>query len=292
MQSDTRLSQVAYNSSFQPDTSTPGGRFLMSAVYQNIQVLQGGTESAPLILPLLTPTVELVRALSKVEIVFKKKILGSTISTSNQIVSVGLSNVAGVTDVPPANVYYTAAVSSSPVLTPSSGLGGLDYTRDSIGAVVFYVPEFLNASGKATNCTQLNINNRAFPILTDGARVGLVAQRRNVAVSDSSIIRNYYYQITAYISAGATPSIFLETQVQPWTKSKYNYMFQDQNSLNLPPVTPTTPGVVVPVPCAGGEYIEIQYANESLPNGLMGAFGDVLSYYDSIQLSRHCFYTC
>ncbi len=282
MQQDARFKQLAYNPDFYPDLTTSGGRFLMSAIYNNIRISQGGTEDEPLPLPLPTGTVEMVRALSKVEIVFKKKTPGASITGSNQIASVGLLNVAGVTDIPPADAYYTASapVSSSPVLTPASGLGELNYGRDSIGAGVFYVPEFLNSPGNAARYTQLVINNRTFPVLTDKGRLGLLAQRRDVALSDSSIIRNYHYQIVANISQQG--GIFLQTDVVPWRTSKYSYMFQDENTgIDLPPVEATTPGVIVPVPCEGGQRVEIRYSDEKLGSGLMGAFGDQISYYDS-----------
>ncbi len=284
MHQDVRFRHLVYNPAFHPDLTTPGGRFAMSAIYENIRVLQGGTEDDPLPLALPTGKVELIRTLSKVEIVFAKKTPGSAISAANRIASVGIANVAQFTDIPTMNEYYTTEpVLSSPVLTPTSGLEGFNYSQDTIGKVTFYIPEYLNAPGSAAaRFTQLDINNRQFPILTDGARVGLVAQRRNVAVSDSSIIRNYHYRIIVNISAGATPSIYIETQVVPWKRSKYSYMFQDEDtSIDLPPVEPTNPGIIIPVPCQGGQKVEIRYNNEALGSGLMGAFGDLISYYDS-----------
>ena len=68
-----------YNAGFQPDGSTPEGRFLMSAIYENITVVRGGTEQAPISLPLPTSKVELIRAMAKVEVIFRKKVPGSTL---------------------------------------------------------------------------------------------------------------------------------------------------------------------------------------------------------------------
>jgi hypothetical protein len=279
LRQDARFRQLAYNPAFQPDLNTSAGRFLMSAIYENVQVEGGGTEDNPLPLQLSTEKVELIRALSKVEIVFRKKTPGINIINTRQIASVGLLNVAGVTDIPPADDYYGASnpVAQSPVLTPASGLEELDYGQDEIGSVVFYVPELLNSPENPARYTQLNINNRTFPIVTDKGRIGLLAQRRDVALSDSSVIRNYHYQIVANIDAQG--DVFLQTEVVPWRKSRYSYMFQDEDqSIVIPPVEPTNPGVVIPTLCgAGGRRIEVRYNNETLNNGLSGAFGDVIN---------------
>lgn len=73
---DVRFAEMAYNPGFHPDGSTPEGRFLMSAIYENIPVAQGGTEQAPASLPLPTNKVELIRAMAKVEVIFRKKVPG------------------------------------------------------------------------------------------------------------------------------------------------------------------------------------------------------------------------
>ena len=67
---------MIYNAGFQPDGSTPEGRFLMSAIYENITVVKGGTEQAPISLPLPTSKVELIRAMAKVEVIFPQESAG------------------------------------------------------------------------------------------------------------------------------------------------------------------------------------------------------------------------
>ncbi|GHV40762.1 hypothetical protein FACS1894179_07820 [Bacteroidia bacterium] len=272
LQSDPRFSQLTYNPGFKPDNSSAPGRFLMSAYYKGISVLQGGTEASPEPLALPTPKVELVRSLARVDVVFYKKEPGSDLPATSTVSSVQLQNVALAFSVPAADTYYSGQAASS----PAADLSGLDYTRDSIGAVgPFYIPELLNKSGNA-GFTGLHINNRAFPILTDKAKAGLTAQRRTVpSLSDSCVIRNYRYRINAYISTGG--SITLKTCVEPWKKDDYVYIFQDGQSISIPPVVPTGPGVIVPTSCG---KIEIRSTNELLQQGLMGAYGDQVNWWD------------
>ncbi|MBD8349945.1 hypothetical protein [Dysgonomonas sp. HGC4] len=271
-QSDSRFNGLLYNPGFKPDTSTNAGRMLMSAVYKAIRVLQGGTEASPEPLVLPTPKVELVRSLARVEIVFYKKNPGSILPAADIVSSVQLQNVAASYSVPPSNSYYSGQAVSSLF----GDLAGLDYTRDSIGSVgPFYIPESLNKSGNSS-FTGLHINNRVFPILTDKAKTGLTAQRRTISsLSDSCIIRNYHYRINAYISPDG--SITLKTCVEPWKKDDYVYIFQDGQSLAIPPVIPTDSSVIVPTSCG---KIEIHSTNEQFQQGLMGAFGDQVNWWD------------
>jgi hypothetical protein len=269
---DPRFSGLSYIPGFKPDTSTEQGRMLMSAVYKAVSVLQGGTEASPEPLVLPTPQVELVRSLARVDIVFYKKDPGSVLPAGSAVSSVQLQQVAASFSVPPLDAYY----SGQTVASLSGDLAGLDYTRDSIGEVgPFYIPELLNKSGDA-GFTELHINNRVFPVLTDKAKIGLTAQRRTVpALSDSSVIRNYRYRINAYISPDG--GITLKTCVEPWKKDDYGYIFQDGQGIAIPPVVPTDSSVIIPTSCG---KIEIRSANEFLQQGLMGAYGDQVNWWD------------
>lgn len=271
LQSNAAFSGLAYAPDFHPDTTTGLGRFIMSACYKGIVVNQGGSEQNPEPLVLPTTKVELIRSLAKVEVVFRKKTPGITIPAGSYVSSVQLQDVAKSYSVPPRDSYYTGSFAVSNTIVPS----GFDYSNDSIGAVVFYLPEFLNkASG--TNFTKLSINNRTFPILTDHAKTGLAAQRRSVpALSDSSVIRNYHYIINAYMDIQG--GVYLKTRVEPWIKSSYVYMFEGDHSIAIPPVVPTGPGVIIPTPCG---KVEIRSTNEFLQQGLMGAYGDAVNWWD------------
>lgn len=275
---DTRFTSLQYNPDFIPDGTTGQGRFIMSAIYNNISVASGGTEDnpAPLIIP--TGKVELIRALAKIEVIFRKRTAGTTIP-SNLITSVQIMNSASDLSVPPYDNYYSGQKESS----NQASLAGLDFSRDSIGAVTFYVPEFLAPQG-STDVTELHINNEAFPIKTDGNRTGIALQRRTVpAISDSSVVRNYHYIVNAYIHGGGGGGgiVQLEAYILPWNKDEYKYVFQGDQQIVIPPVIPTDSGVIIiPVLCDGVSKIEILSTEEVLPNGLQGAYGDVVNYWD------------
>lgn len=275
-QSDTRYKQLQYNSKFAPDETSQTGRFLMSAIYNNIGVTTGGTidNPAPLILP--TNKVELIRSLAKVEVVFRKKVSGSTVP-SGTITSVQLANVASSLSVPPTDNYYTGQKGVSELAT----LSGFDYNRDSIGSATFYIPEFL-VEESGTAFTELHINNKSFPIESDGDKIGITLQRRDVpTISNNSVIRNYHYIINAYIDGAG--GIQLKIYIEPWKKDEFQYVFQGDKTIVVPPVTPTDSSVIIiPILCDGESKIEIRNHEEVLPQGLQGAYGDVINYWDPV----------
>ncbi len=273
---DTRFRLLAYNPAFIPDGTTKTGRFLMSAVYNNINVSGGGTEENPDPLILPTDKVELIRSLAKVEVVFRKKVSGGSVP-ANSITSVQLSSVASDLSVPPADNYYAGQVTSSGY----ADISGLDFARDSIGSTVFYIPELLVQDGGSA-FTELNVNGKSYPIESDGSKIGLALQRRNISsLSDNSVIRNYHYIINAYIDSQG--GIQIKVYIKPWNKDEYQYVFQGDKTIVVPPVIPTDSSVIIiPVLCEGESKIEILSTEEYLPKGLQGAYGDVVNYWDPV----------
>jgi hypothetical protein len=271
LQTDARFRQIQYNPDFMPDGSTGAGRFLMSARYDAIEVVEGGTKQNPNPVVLPAGRVELIRSLAKIEIVFRKKVSGGSVP-NNSITSIQLEKVAKEYSVPAIDAYYTGQTDVSQEIVPS----GFDYTNDSIGSVVFYVPEFLNQTGSA-DFTELHINDKSFPIASDDQKIGLTYQRRTIpSLSNYSVIRNYHYIIDAYINSAG--GIQLKICVNPWNKDSYKYMFQDPNhEIVTPPVVPTDTSVIVPTDCG---KIEILSHNESLQQGLQGAYGDQINWWD------------
>ncbi|MDR0939632.1 MAG: hypothetical protein LBN29_09870 [Mediterranea sp.] len=272
---DSRFTLIPAQPDFRPDGTTANGRFLMSARYKGIRVEAGGTETNPLPLALPTGRVELIRARSKVEVVFRKREAGSAV-TAGFVESVQLGHVARYLSVPPLDNYYTSDNADTEPVVPTD----FDYTADSIGAITWYIPEQLNdAAASAT--TELRVNGQAFPITTGGDWEELRAQRRDTPTpAPRSVVRNYHYVVNAYI----TPSggLELDVCVEPWLTEEYKYMFQDEgNTIVIPPVTPTDSSLIVPTDCG---KVEILSRNEDLPQGLMGAYGDQINWWDpSIQ---------
>lgn len=271
-QTDPRFRRLQYNPGFIPNAVLSTGRFLMSACYKNIEVLQGGTMENPKLLQLPTQTqqVELIRSLAKVEVIFRKKVSGSNIP-ANTITSVQLTKVANNYSVPPIDHYYTGQTTSSNKIVPA----GFNYNDDSIGSTVFYIPEFLTQSGSA-DFTELRINSLTFPITTQDMS-GLGDQLRNIAnLSNNTVIRNFHYKFNVYISPQG--GVEVKVSVEPWIVDSYTYMFQDPNQpLVIPPVVPTDSSVIVPTSCG---KIEIRSNNEYLPQGLLGAYDDVILWWD------------
>lgn len=267
---DARFTGMTYNPRFRPDGSTPEGRFLMSAIYENITVDKGGTEQTPVSLSLPTSKVELIRAMAKVEVIFRKKVPGSTLP-DYAVTSVQLKNVASELSVPPYDDYYPGDRSSS----LEASLSELDYRNDSVGTVMFYIPELLLPEN-STEYTELYINNKGFAMQSDPAKTGIVDQRRTVpALSDNSVIRNYHYIINAYINAQG--GVEARVEVEPWKKDTYTYIFQGDDQIVIPPVFPTDSSIVMPTDCG---KIEMLARDEALPEGLKGAYGDEIIYYD------------
>ena len=267
---DVRYTGIAYNPEFHPDGSTPEGRFLMSAIYENIPVTKGGTEQAPVLLPLPTSKVELIRAMAKVEVIFRKKVSGS-ILPDHAVASVQLKNVASDLSVPPYDDYYTGDRSFS----LEASLSKLNYQNDSVGTVIFYIPELLLPEN-STDYTELHINNKGFAIQSDLDKKGIADQRRTVpSLSDNSVIRNYHYIINAYINAEG--GIETRLEVEPWKKDTYTYIFQGNEQIVIPPIFPTDSSIVMPTDCG---KIELMAKDEVLPQGLKGAYGDEIVYYD------------
>lgn len=267
---DSRFNNLQYNSMFAPTETGSAGLFLMSAQYPNVQVVDGGTKDSPVPLGLPNGSVELVRALAKVEVVFRKKILGSSISP-NSIGSVQLKNVARSYSVPYTNDYYTGTEAQSNMIVPT----GFNYANDSIGAVTFYIPEFLRQEGN-TEATELHINDKVFSVFTDEEKTGLAEQNRSISsLSVNSIIRNYYYRINAYINTQGGVQII--TLVEPWKKDAFKYMFNGDKDISIPPIKTTDSSFQVNTDCG---KIEMLYRNEVLPGGLQAAYGDQVQWWD------------
>jgi hypothetical protein len=251
-------STLSYRPDFVPNGGTSQGRFLMSASYDNIDVAGGGTELRPVPLALPGGKVRLERALAKVEVIFRKKTPGS--SLPDGIISrLELRDVATTYTVPPVDgSYYSGSTVSSGELA----LDGFDYSRDSVGTVLHYIPELLNdANAASRRYTSLLINDRSYPV---------------EQLAPNNVARNNHYLINVYLAA--TGGIEVTACVVPWSKETYKYMFQDEDrTIVTPPVTPTDSSLIVPTDCG---KIEIRSQNEVLQQGLLGAMGDEIVWWD------------
>jgi hypothetical protein len=255
LQTNSLFKNLAWSEDFTPESTSVEGRFVMSAQYNDISVPAGGTIDNPTLLKLPASRVELRRAMAKVEVIFRKKEAGSSVP-SESVASIGLDNVSRYMSVPAMGGYYEGTKIATSTVTPEN----LDYTRDSIGAVVWYIPEQLNRTGESAY-TRLVIGDGVYPVSS---------------AAPHSVERNSNYKINAYITPQG--GIELDVCVEPWNRFEYKYMFQEEDrNIAIPPVFPTDSSVIVPTACGA---VEILSQTEHLSQGLMGAFGDRVNWYD------------
>ena len=131
----------------------------------------------------------------------------------------------------------------------------------------------------ATDGSNPSVEGNNYPLQSDAALEGLTYQRRNIdALSVNSIIRNYYYQINAYLNPTSTGGgIEIKACIQPWKKDIYRYMFYGDKPIVIPPIIPTDSTIIIDTDCG---KIEMRYNEEILPMGLQGAYGDEVVWWD------------
>ncbi|MDR0893068.1 MAG: hypothetical protein LBN24_10720 [Mediterranea sp.] len=254
---DVRFRTLPYNPDFTPDGTSAQGRFLMSATYSNVPVLEGGTQANPLPLQLSDGRVMLLRSHAKVEVVFRKKEAGSTVP-DQAVTALQLKQVTTSYAVPmPAHTPAVAETTATGLLVPVE----FNYDADSIGSAVWYIPELLDTRS-GTFYTELHINGTAYPVSTD---------------NDNRVERNHHYLTNVYIAPDG--GLELISCVADWNLESYKYMFQDENEIVTPPVTPTDSTLIIATDCG---KIEMRSVNESLSQGLMGVYGDQIVWWDPV----------
>jgi hypothetical protein len=128
--------------------------------------------------------------------------------------------------------------------------------------VLRYIPELINRdAATGARYTSLRINDRSYPV---------------EQLAPYNVARNNHYIINVYLVE--TGGVEVTACVVPWNKETYKYMFQDDDrTIVTPPVTPTDSSLIVPTDCG---KIEIRSQNEVLQQGLLGAMGDEIVWWD------------
>jgi Protein of unknown function (DUF1812). len=210
---------------YDPDyvpTSTSG--FLMSSFYKGLAVSSSTTENSPQEL-----SVGLIRSMAKVEVIFKN--VDPNTPTFKRVTEVYLENVPIYYTVPAAPDIYTAmggnlSISKKyPNTTGNAIFTEEEYNKETIGTLIYYVPEFLRpAISTGQGATTLVIY--ATGILSSPVRVVLDHQNFNDNegprgefnegdYSRYSIVRGTNYQITVNMHPSAPIGTTLN--VLPWT---------------------------------------------------------------------------
>ena len=212
---------INYDSDYIP-TSTSG--FLMSAFYEGLVVNSTTTENNPQKI-----TVQLIRSMAKVEVIFKNT--DPTTPTPKRLTEVYLENIPKYYTVPASSDFYMVTglnmgVSKKyPETAGSAIFTEVEYGKETIGSLIFYVPEFLRPA-IATETGAMTLVIGATGVVTSPIKVALDHQNFNDNegprgefndgdYSKYSIVRNTHYQIT--VNMHPTAPIVATTTVLPWT---------------------------------------------------------------------------
>ncbi len=241
---DRRFWNLAFNPAFKPD-GNPGGtnRFVMSARYENELISPGGSLSAPLPFKGSGFKVSLVRAFAKLELAFRQ-LKENGQPTVKRVTSVELINVPRYYSAPAGNVLYSERFPADGLAASSYAVAfpAVNYTNDSIGTRVFYIPEFLRArNAPANGNTVLLIKGTGFndvEVVLDHQNFADLNQPRDLDVSvlsTKSVIRNTHYIVTATFKGNKLES---NVSTLPW-QVDMSVMAFDKPSFLKPVVTGT-----------------------------------------------------
>ena len=220
---------ISYDPDYIP-TSTSG--FLMSAFYSGLTINPGTTKTSPQEL-----TVDLVRSMAKVEVIFKNADL--TIPTLKRLTEVYLENVPKYYTMPASPDMYTATGANMTTSKKYPGIVGNaifteeEYKKETIGSLIFYVPEFLRPFA-STDTGAMTLVIGATNIVSSPMKVVLDHQHFNNdegargAFNDNdysrySVVRGAHYQIT--VTMDPTAPIVATTKVLPWTLKSTSVKF-------------------------------------------------------------------
>ena len=220
---------IDYDPNYTP-TSTSG--FLMSAFYKGLVVNNNTTRDNPQEL-----IVELIRSMAKVEVIFKN--VDPNMSTPKRLTEVYLENVPKYYTVPASPDIYTVTGTNMgiskkyPEIVGGAIFTEEEYEEETIGSLIFYVPEFLRpANSTATGAMTLvigatRISSSPFKVVIDHQNFndneGPRGEFNDADYSRYSIIRGTHYQVT--VNMHPTAPIEATVKVLPWTLKSASVKF-------------------------------------------------------------------
>lgn len=204
---DPRFWNLTFNRDFKPSQNAG---IVMSARYQKVNVPAGYTKTNPWPFKGTGFKVQLIRSFAKVELFFTKtKEQDPDNETQKRITSVQLVKIPEKFSVPPMDVKYSSLFSNNltqtAVIDPSSSF---DYTKDIVGTLIFYIPEFLREKTEANNGnTAIIVKGKGFSdkfVPIDHQYFNDYNQREhrdlNISVlSKFCILRNTHYKLTFHL---------------------------------------------------------------------------------------------
>ncbi|SUB88891.1 Major fimbrial subunit protein (FimA) [Porphyromonas macacae] len=221
---DPRFWNLTFDENFKPSQNAG---IVMSARYQKVDVPDGYTKTNPWPFKGAGFKVQLIRSFAKVELIFTKtKEQDPDNETQKRITSVQLVKIPKKFSVPPMDVKYSSLFSNN--LTQTAVINpdiSFDYTKDIIGTLVFYIPEFLREQTESDDGnTAIMVKGKGFsdklvPIdhqyFNDYNQVG--HRDLNISVlSKFCILRNTHYKLTFHLKK----EVEVFYKVRLWERTK------------------------------------------------------------------------
>lgn len=227
LETDQFLNHIHFDQNFSPTTSS----FLLSAQYDN-EIITGGPKENPEHFKGADFHIKLLRALAKVDLTFKKE---PDVIITKRLTSVQLKNIPRYYAMPAHNKFYSAQFGTDDLIadwTMPISFPAMDYTKDTIGQMSFYLPEFLRRSGsESLPPTQLVFNftdagnslNKSF-VLEDTFQ-GVEGHARPpfsaVAFNKESVVRNTLYKLDVTLLSSPF-DVDIYYQITDWSETVIN----------------------------------------------------------------------
>ena len=203
--------------------SEQGEGILMSAFYPDVLLEEKGENES-----VITKDVELLRAFAKIEIQFHNKVGEENFK---KITKVTFHNVPKHYTVPAANQDYLSIYPDKfSSFEKDVKFNDEEYKKETIGSVVFYVPEFLRyKDNKEEKYMDITIEGKGFlphQIRLDHQRFDDYNQPRTLStdlLSTATVLRNTHYKVDVNLTASRDLESVLK--VLPWQflKSEISY---------------------------------------------------------------------
>ncbi|MDD3789632.1 MAG: fimbrial protein [Petrimonas sp.] len=284
--SDSRFWSLSFDPNFKP-TETSG--FVMSSRYTMVDVPDGYTQTNPWpFRNVNTGNVQLVRAFAKVEMTVKNTLnADNSIHLSNKrINSVQLIQIPVKYSVPPVSATYTSLFSQPTDLTSSPIIQNpsFDYTKEIVGKLIFYIPEFLRgATEPDAGNTSIVLEGLGFPKTTvplDHANFadynqGFMRDLNTADLSAKSIIRNTNYQVNVILN---DDYLQLTMNVMPWDLAQSQIEYRPYTEMAyLPLWNPDPPVVKQPYDATAGAVYDVATFNFKLVHPIGGIWKATLT---------------
>lgn len=227
LETDQFLNRIQFDRNFSPTTSP----FLLSAQYDN-ETIVGGPKANPEHFKGPDFRIQLLRSLAKVDLTFKKE---PDVIITKRLTSIQLKNIPRYYVLPAHNRFYSAQFGTNDLIddwTIPVSFPEIDYTKDSIGHLSFYIPEFLrrnnndplpptqlvfNLTDQGTNSSKTFVLEDTFQGVEGHARPPFSA----AALNKESVVRNTLYKLNVTLLSSPF-DVDIYYQITDWSETMIN----------------------------------------------------------------------